>query len=45
MHLFFSLNMIYHKTTNIINSINAIVIPNLEETFPDSKNTVDFIDN
>ena len=33
------------KTTNIINSINAIVIPNLEESFPDSKNTNDFIGN
>ena len=33
------------KTTNIINSINAIVIPNVEESFPDSKINGDFIGN
>ena len=33
------------KTTNIINSINSIFIPNLEESFLDSKNTGDFIGN
>jgi len=31
------------KTTNIINSINAIVIPNMEEPLSESKNTGDFI--
>ena len=33
------------KTTNIINSINAIVIPNVEESIPDSKINGDFIGN
>ena len=33
------------KTTNIINSINAIVIPNVEETIPDSKINGDFFGN
>ena len=33
------------KTTNIINSINAIVIPNVEESFPESKINGDFIGN
>ena len=33
------------KTKNIINSINAIVIPNVEESFPDSKINGDFIGN